>query len=165
MTHPLYYLYPFHSIELVAVFVYGNNFTRQMNILSIPDSVLMLIVLLVIFMNLSVIFLCIMRKKLKLRRNDIISSYVDVLIAFIAGGNLRIQHHWEKWFFGILLTAAFFITSLFASDLLYYVYRILNQKVSTFEQLTEIKAPIYNNPTLTMYNTEIHGMLRLVSLF
>lgn len=164
MTPPpdLHPLYPFHSVELDVVFVYGKDFTRQMNILFIPMSVQLMAALIVLFMGLATIALSILRRKWNLRRRGLITTFIDTLIAFISGGNLRMQHKLERWFFGILLFGAFFLTSIFAGDLLDCVYQILNQEVSTFDQLAEINAPIFINPTLSIHNKHILGLLRFV---
>lgn len=158
----LQYLYPFRTIELLVVFVYGDDFTRKMNILSIPKSVQIISGLIVFFMSSSAIFLSIIRKKWNFRRSSLVSSIMDTLIAFIGGGNLEMRHIFERWFFAILLFGAFFITSIFAGDLLDCVYQILHQKISTFEQLAATNSSIYINPTLSMFNNDIHDMFRLV---
>lgn len=161
-TRRSYPLYPYHSIELVVSFVYGTDFTRHMNILLIPESVQLLATVIMVFMLLAAIVLCIIRKKFKLERNGFVLAFIDTLIAIIAGGNIRMNHKFERWFFGILLIGAFFITSLFAGDLVDCIIRILNQKISTFDQLAGINAPIYTSQRLSAYDEDIHEMLRFV---
>lgn len=159
-TTSFYELYPYHSIELVVIFVYGQDFTRHMNILLIPESIQLLAGLIMLFICLAAIVLCIIRRKLELQRNGFVSSFVDTLIPFIGGGNLRIEHKWEKWFFGILIIGAFFITSLFAGDFLDCVYLILSQKITRFEQLAQINSTAVFNPSLNANLRDIRSMLR-----
>lgn len=137
-----YPLYSYHSIDLVVLFVYGADFTREMNILFVPRSIQLLISSILLFKISAVIILYIIRRKFQLRRNDFMSALIDTMVAFTAGGNLRMGHKLERIFFGILLIGNFFIISLFSGDLLDCFYRILDQKVSTFEQLATM------NPTI-----------------
>lgn len=136
--HPLY---PYDSAELVTIFVYGDDFSRHMNILLIPESVQILAGLIVLFKISAAIILFIIRRKFQLRGGNFISAFIDTMVAFTAGGNLRLRHKFERWFFGIMLIGAFFITSLFMGDILDCIYRIFDQKVSTFEQLATVNQP------------------------
>lgn len=158
--HVLQPLYPFHTLKLHAVFVYGCDFTREMNILFIPNTVKILSVLIVLFMSLSAILLSSIRKRLKLGNDGQMIAFIDTISAFIGGGQPQIMHKFEKYMFSILWLAAFFIISLFSSDMLFYMYRILNQKITTFEQLSMVNSTIYNNPTLAAYENDIREMLR-----
>lgn len=155
-------LYPFHPVELAVVFVYGADFTRQMNVLSYPKSVQIMSALIVLFMGLAALTLSIIRRKWKLRRGSFISASIDTLIAFIAGGNLRMRHKLERLFFGIVLIGVFFITSIYAGDLLDCTYRILHQKIDTFDQLKTIQSPIYINRSLKMYTKDIWEIVKYV---
>lgn len=155
-----YPLYPYNSDKLSVIFVYGEDLTREMNIVLIPELAKILAILIVLFMSLAAFLLSFMRKMLKIRGDSFITSLIDTLITFIAGGNLRMQHKYEKWLFGILLFSAFFIISIFSGGLLFYTYRILNQEMNTFNQLAEINAPIFINPSLKAYRRDIRGMLR-----
>lgn len=133
-----------------------------MNIVLVPVSAKVLSILIVLFMCLSAIILWILRSKFELGRNSLVSSIIDTMIAFIAGGNLRMHHKIERYFFGIQLFSAFFIISLFSGGLLFYIHRILNQEITMFKELTEIDSPIYINPSLEVYGHVIQGMLRCV---
>lgn len=113
-------------------------------------------------MSLAAIILCIVRRKFTLERFDPMSAVTDTIVAFIGGGRFQMANKLEKWIFGILSLGAFFIISLFAGDMLFYMYRILNQKVNTFQELSTIETPIHSNPTLTMYGDDIQKMLRFV---
>lgn len=155
-------MYPYHTIELVAIFVYGNDFTRHMSVPLIPDYILTLAGLISLFVCFAAIILWIIRRKYALRRNDSTSSFMDALVPFIGGGNARIKHKCEKWFFGILLIGAFLITSLFTDDLLDCVYQILNQKLTHFEQLTAMNLTGTISPSLSTDAYLIYGMLKKV---
>lgn len=133
-----YHLYPYHSVDLGVLFVYGTNFERQMSILLLPESVQTLNILIIIFLSVSATILCIIRRRLKLRRDGFISTFIDTMVAFTGGGRLQMQHRWERLFSSILFSAAFFITSIYTGDVLFYIYRVLDQKISTFKQLALI---------------------------
>lgn len=147
-------------MEIRVIFVYGQDYTRHMNILLIPGYVQILSGVIMLFICLASIVLWIIRRKLELRRNDFVSAFIDTIIPFIGGGNVRMEHKWEKWFFAILLIGAFFITTLFAGDLLDCVYLILNQKITTFDQLAEMNAPIYIVPAMILHHKSIDSLIR-----
>lgn len=139
MIHPLY---PYDSIELAVIFVYGNDFPRRMNILIFPEALQMIFGSVGIYIDLTTFVLYIIRKQLKYRRKCLVSSFMDTVIPFIVGGNVEIRQKYEKLFFIILLISAFLMTSVFSGDLLDCFIRILNQKVSTFEQLAKVNSSI-----------------------
>lgn len=62
---------------------------------------------------------------------------MDCLIPFIGGGNLRMEHRFEKWFFGIMLIGGFFIIAVFGGDLVDTVVQIHSSKVKTYEDLAK----------------------------
>lgn len=153
-------LYPYHSKELAVIFVYGIESRRQTNILVVPKSVRILSGLIMAFFALAAIFLHFIRKKLNLLRDGLLTTIIDTMVAFTAGGNLRMHHKFERIFFGILLFAAFFLTSLYLGDVLHFVYRVLNQKIDTFEELAQLNAPIYVNAELSDDGDIIREMFR-----
>lgn len=155
-----YSLYPYDSVELVVVFAYGSDYTRQMNILLIPEAVQIVAASIILVMSSAALVLSVIRRKLRLRRGGFLSAFIDTLIAFISGGNLRMKNKLERCFFAILLVGAFFFTSLFAGDLLDCIVRILNQKITKLEQLKEIGAPIYIAPGLHPHMQHINQLLR-----
>lgn len=144
----------------MVIFVYGVDYPRQMNLSLIPKTTLL--ILITLFMSSIAITLYVIRRKCNLRRQGLISVAIDISIAFFGGGNLRMQHKFERLFFGILLVAAFFLISLFAGAFLDYIYRIQNQKVDTFNELATTQSPIYLITSLTSYSTQIDEMMRLV---
>lgn len=157
MTYPLY---PYDSDTLTVIFVYGVDFNRQKNILLVPESIQLLAGLIALSMSASALILSIIRRKLNIRRSGLISTLIDTLISFVAGGNLRVKHGMERWFFAILLIGTFFITTIFAGGLLDYFYRILDQKIDTLEQLAVVNSPIYVSSSAKMHVNQIGEMLR-----
>lgn len=155
-----YSLYPYNSDDLAVIFVYGADFQRELNILFVPKSVQTVASLIISLMSLSTIVLYLIRRKLRLQRSDFPAAFIDTWIAFTSGGNLRVENHIERWFFGILLIGVFFISSIFTGDLLECIYRILYQKFTSFDQLAKIEAPVYINPSLASNIEIIREMLR-----
>lgn len=157
ITYPLY---PFDSTKLKILFVYGTEYQRQLNLFSVPKSKQALSILIILFLLLALIVLCLIRMRLKLPRSGFISTSIDMIIAFIGGGNLQMRNKFDRWFFAIMLVGAFFLNSIFTGDLLDSVYQLQNQKIETFEKLASINSPIYAHPTLSPYSDEIHAMLK-----
>lgn len=153
-------LYPYRSIKLAVIFVYGTEFHRRIHIMNISATVKIAAIFIILFMGLAAFILRKMRSNFNLRRADFSSAFIDILIVFIACGNLRMRHNLERWFFGILLIGALFMTPIFTSELLNQVYRMQDQKITTFEQLARIRAPIYINPALAMHAETIREQLR-----
>lgn len=154
--HPLY---PYRTIELAAVIVYGPDFHRNVDFFAIPVSVRIVIGLLLMFVSLAAFVLWMIRRKLERPRNSLISAFFECIVPFIGGGAVNIQHKLERWFFFVLYVSAFLIMTVFAGDILDSVVRIQIQKISTFKQLAELNAPIYTFPQLSMHSDIIHGML------
>lgn len=84
-----------------------------------------------------------MRQLAKLKRDGFVSSALDTFIAFFSGGNLRMQHRLERIFFGILLIATFFITSIWNDADLISCSLDSEQKIDTFQKLTQLNPNIY----------------------
>ena len=148
-------------MELKVLFIYGNDFQRQMNIFqNIPKSVQICGAMVLSFIFTAAAILCFIRRKFKLRRDGYLSTLIDCWIPFIGGGNLRMEHRLERWFFAILFFGAFFIMSVFSGDLFDCVVQVLNAKVSTFEELAEINPPMYTYPELHLHNDLIYEKLK-----
>lgn len=155
-----YKIYPYSSLELSVMFFYGDDFLRRRNISFIPKSIRIIGITFFFIIVSAAIILHMIRKRIRNRRCDVISIIIDTIVIFIAGGNLRMHHKFERLFFGICLIGALFITSLWCGDLLDYIYQTMDQRISTFEQLAEINAPIYIAPSFFSHKSEIYGMLR-----
>lgn len=154
-----YPLYPYDSIELVVLFFYGNDFKRQLEIFIVPESIQIAAGLFVLFVILAASILCFIRRKLRLRRDGLFSTFIDTMVAFIAGGTLQMRHKLERWFFGILLTSALFITALWTGDVLDCMYQ-MDKKITTFQQLADINSPIFIPTSFKGQESAIHEMLR-----
>ena len=162
----VYELYPYHSLDLVVAFIYGTDFTRQRNIFIIPTSVQVALGLVVTYIILSACILYVVRRKLKLPRASMTLALMDCLVPFIGGASLRMQHRFERWFFGIQLIAAFFIMSVFGGDLIGCIIRVFESKVDTFEELAKINFTLIGLSSELRINQEnIHRMLRLAHYF
>lgn len=148
----------------MVTFVYGTDFQRQMGIWFVSGSVRTISILIGLFVFSAATLLCIIRRKMKLRRDGLISTFIETVVAFIGGGNLQMRHKLEKLFFAILLFGAFFLTSMFAGDLLDSVILSLNQKITTFKQLAEINSPIYVQSESKAYLDHIHITLKWVHI-
>lgn len=159
-TTQIYPLYPFNSIELGVLFVYGKDFERTIDILVIPKSLKLVSILVSCFISLAVIILYIIRNKFKLRRNGGSSVIIDCMIAFINGGNLQMRHKFEKWFFGILIFGAFFMTALLTGDILDCIYQNRAHKISKFDEINDLKIPVFISRHLKIHEDLIHEMLR-----
>lgn len=153
-------LYPYSTFELKVLFFYGSDFKREMNIFSVPKSVGIVSIMVLSFIFVATIILYIIRRKLRLLRNDYFSVFIDCWIPFICGGNLQMQHRIERWFFAILLFGAFFIMAVFSGDLLDCVVCVLNAKVKTFADLAVVNPPIISPYELTAYQELINDTLK-----
>ena len=153
-------LYPHTAIDLKTVFIYGKDFKRGMNVPLIPTSALIAAGVILLFICFAAIILHTIRRKLKLPGNDYVSSLIDCWIPFVGGGNVRMHHKYERCFFGVLYFSAFLIVSMFGGDLVDNITRILNAKVSTFQQVAEIQSPIYINSPLNMHSDNIQAMIQ-----
>lgn len=108
----------------------------------------------------AVITLYAIRNRFELLGNVVGSVIVDCLIPFVGGGNLRMEHQFERWFFGILIIGAYFIVSVFGGDLVDSVVQIHNSKVETFDDLAKIKPSIYIDKYLAIHIEDISEMLK-----
>lgn len=155
-----YLVYPYDTVELKALFIYSSDFKRETNIFFVPKSVQIVAIMVLSFIFVATISLYIMRRKLRLVRNDFSSALFDCWIPFIWGGNLWLEHRLERCFFAILLFGAFFIMSVFSGDLLDCVVRVLNAKINTFAELAEINPPIYSPYELFLHRDMINKSLK-----
>lgn len=156
----VYPVYTTKSMKMVVYFIYGDDFQRQKDIFRMPQSVRVLYIGMIVFVILASIVLSFIRRKFNLRRGGLFSTCIDTCVAFINGGNLQMQHKWERWFFGILLIASFFLMAICTSDLLCFVYHIEDQKIDTFEELAQTQSPIYGHPIAKKFRMDIEEMFR-----
>lgn len=158
----VYDLYPYHSTEVIVIFVYGTDFRRERDIFLVPNSILLVTSLIVLFMTMSSLTLYVARRKLNLRGNSVTISIMDCLIPFIGGGNLQMEHRFERWFFGIMLIGGFFIIAVFGGDLVDTVIKIHSSKIETYEHLaaTNVTNICLESGMLIWYPDALFEMLR-----
>lgn len=157
-------LYPFHSVKLLVIFVYGSDYQRKVNnnLLNKLEIFLLNWTNLVVFSGVMV--LCFIRRFPMLRREGFISVLIDVMIIFIGGGQFRLSHRLERWFFAILSMGAFFLNAIGLEATLFPTYLPSQQKVETFHQLAEMKPEFYFVPYLAPKSDIVIEMLRLIDL-
>ena len=156
-------LYSRRPIVLKALLLYGKDLKRELQFLRAPASAKLVATLIALFLILATIVLYIFRRRFSLRGDNLGASFFDCLIPFIGGSNLRMEHRFERWFFGIMLVGAFFTLSVFGGDLVDSVVRVSNPKIRTFEELSKRDANINiitDETTLVLDRSEIEYMLR-----
>lgn len=153
------FLYPYHSTEICVLFVYGTDYKRQAN-----NSILKKLKPFVHWKSLIFVFaiiaLCFLRRMLKLRRDGLISAYIDIGIVVGGGGNLRIDNKIERMFFAIMFVAFFFLTALWLETTLYPSFLIPHRTIDTFNELAEVNTPVYISIKLKDKEQLVIGMLR-----
>lgn len=156
----VYPSYPYTMVRLYAIFIYGDDFIRNIDVFNFSTICLIYGGVWIMITVLLAAILWIGRRKLNLRRNEFSLALIDIFVTYFAGGNLRIQHKLEKWFFGILLIFAFFLTSILTGDVLDQIYRVFSQKVSAFHELSQSNLSIYTHPNLLNQDDDIQALLR-----
>lgn len=148
-------------VELVVLFIYGVDYQRQSNnnqtLLKFGIFVVNWITLIII---LAATALFLIRRLVRLRRDGVISTLIDVMVIFIGGGHLRFSHKMERWIFAIMSISAIFINTLFLDGLLFPSYLHQQRNVDTFEKLAEINAPVYLGSVLRRYEPTIREMFK-----
>lgn len=155
-------LYPYHSFQLSIVFVYGTDLKRQKfhQLFSVEGEEIYQLTGL--FSTVAAAVLCFLRRKYRLKRDGYLSSMFDVQIAFIGGGNLRMRHKLERWFFGILLIGTFFYMTFWQEAVLFQSFLISDQSIDTFNELVEINPPVFSFLVSKKNEERIIEMLRFV---
>ena len=153
-------LYPFHSIEFIAIFVYGTNYQRGGPVFNASGTVQLVGGLIALFVVVTAIILWLLRRKLGLSRGEFQLSLMDSLILIIGGGNLRMEHRFERYFFGVLLVGSFFMMAVFGGNLLDCFINVSDSKVRTFDDLAKTNSTIIFDGASSLYKNEIIGMLR-----
>lgn len=156
-----YPLYPYEMVELSVVFVYGIHSPRK----KYTSPYLkwgLAINWMEIFWIISATILCILRRRMRLRRDGFISCAFDMFIAIFGGGNLRIRHKLERLLFGIVLIGSFFMLAIWADAFLFICNFISDQQIDTFEKLVEENPSIFISHVLKKYEDIIFKMLRII---
>lgn len=75
---------------------------------------------------------------------------MEMFAVFLAGGNIRARHKWEKMFFAIALIGSFFgISILLAKFSMHSIFSEKFEKIDTFEKLAKQKVTFYIGPQQT----------------
>lgn len=157
-------LYPYHSIELSVIFVYGIDYKRQIHNNPFKFSSMASASFqcnFTLFLAAAII-LCIIRRNLKLRRDGFISCTIDTMVVYFGGGRYRAIHRLERWFFGITSIGAFFVVAIWAEAILVPAFIMPRQSIGTFEELAEINPPIHIDPFLIGGENIIIDMMRWI---
>lgn len=159
----IYMLYPYETVKLSVVLVYGDDFPRRKNTFLISKSVEIQFMLVILFLIFVVFVLRLIRQKWRLERRDLSATVIDCIIPFIGGGNLQMQNKLERWFFTILLFSAFLILAVVGGDLIDSITKIGLEKFDKLEQLAKINTPFIVDRNVGYYNGEIEEMMGCVS--
>lgn len=101
-----------------------------------------------------------LRRKLRLRRDGYISCLLDLLIAGIGGGNIRITHRYERWFFSIVFIKYFFLMAIWSGSMFYPTFLEFNQSIKSIKEIAAINPPIFISPSLKYNGGDVVDMLR-----
>lgn len=147
--------YSYRSTELAAVFVYGDDMERQQKnffaqYLSYHSQQLNFALLL-----LGAAILCYLRRRQGLRRDGYISCFIDMIAVFFGGGNIRISHRYERWFFGIIFIPVVFIMAIWGATVFYPCFFELDRSIKSIEEVSAINPPIFISPTLKEDEKEV----------
>lgn len=156
-------LYPYHSTKLKVMLVYGVNMKREKykNTQKLNSSSSLTASILINLNGiLSAALLCFIRRRNRLRRDGFISSMIDVHIAFVGGGNLRVHDKYERWLIGILLIGNFILAAFWYDAVLYPMCYTQNRSIKTFDELSKMNPPIFISASLMKYDRIIKEMLR-----
>lgn len=157
-VHPSY---PFDSIELCAVFVYGHDIERQVDIYHFSKKFMILFSINnFITTSLATILWIARRKIMSISQSEFSLAQLHILSVIFGGGNVRIQHRFERYFFSILMLASFFTVPLTLGEYLEEAYNFLNQQMSTFEELRQFNLSVYSTPPLRNHNNDVQEMLK-----
>lgn len=153
-------LYPHHSVNISVLFVYGIDSNRQINGTLFKNLKMFIFNWCSLTVVFGTIFLYLMRRMNQLRRTGFISVLIDVMVIFIGGGHLRMNHKLERLLFSIISIAAIFLNGICLDSNLFPFYLLSETTVDTFSQLAEINPPVYFSFLFQRNQNLISGMLR-----
>lgn len=160
-TNPIS-LHSYQSSDLAILFIYrddrkyrenhffAHGFEKKLNVL-----------LLLNWFKLAAI-LCYLRRRARLRRDGYISCLLDMFIAAFGGGNIRITHRYERWFFSIVFIENIFIMAIWSVSTFYPTFFELDQSIKSIKEIAAINPPIFINPSLKYNDEDVVDMLRYV---
>lgn len=159
ISHPLY---PFHSVKIGVILVYGTDITRQTNLISIPKWVYIMSILLVLVLITYAAIICALRRKARLRHIGFISSFIDTSMAFLGRGNHRMSNRLERTIFVYLMVAGIITSPIWSGIFVIQTYNVLYQRVKTFKELAATNTPIYISGSLTHHEQNVVQLLKQV---
>lgn len=157
-------LYPYQSSDLAVIFFYGSDYRRHINNHLFSKLKLFTFNWTNLFVILTAIVLCFVRRRAKLRRDGFITVLIDVIVIFIGGQSLCMNHKIERWFFVITSIGAFFLNAICLGPTLFPSYLRIHQNIDTFQELAKVNPPIYLRLVLRDSEYLIKEMLRLIYL-
>lgn len=101
-------LYPYRSMEMSVLFVYGSNYQRQVNNNVLSKLKIFALSWMNLFVILAAILLTYIYRWTRISCDGFISALINVLVIFTGGARLRMNHIFERWFFIIVSIGAFF---------------------------------------------------------
>lgn len=153
-------LYPYQLSDLSVIFFYGSDYHRHTNNHLFSRLKIFTFNWTNLFVILTAMALCFVRRRAKLLRDDFMAVLIDVLVIFIGGQQLRMNHKIERWFFVITSIAAFFLNAICLGPTLFPSYLRIHQNVDTFQELAQVNPPIYLRLVLRDSEDLIKEMLR-----
>lgn len=157
--HPLY---PYHSCKMFVFFIYGTDVRRQKMNDSFNRLIQMQSKWKQLFWILAAFALCFLRRKLRIRRDGLISAFIDMSVAFTGGGTLCIVHKHERRFFAIVFVGVFFMNAIWFEKCLYPAFLIRYESIDSFAELAKINPPFFSSSLLEAHNKHIIYMLRYI---
>lgn len=154
---------PFHShhaIDLAIIFVYGDDIERQQKNIFISVGGKKSARACALFHLLATAVLCYVRKRERIPRNGFIWCWLDINCSFFGGGNIRITHRYEKWLFGIVYIANFFLMAIYSGLVLLESGYERDQSIKSIEEITSIDPPIFINPDFEQHEKDVIDTLR-----
>lgn len=154
-------LYPYETIKAKAIFIYGNDYRRQ--IVS-PIELMSNYWFIPIWFLFTTLVLHLIRLKFNVRSATLSSSCLDMITIFFGGGNIRDNHgrnyRIENCFIVVLLVGMFFMQSLWVSNFLSQISTLRSDSVDTLSKLSKLKTPIYFGRDLNEQKDTIEWILR-----
>lgn len=159
-------LYPYNSIELAVVLVYGTDVKRRKDTLYIPEWVRYMGFWILFFWISFALILCVIRRRRGIAHHGLNSTLIETDVFFIGVGTIQMDHRWEKIFFGILLMLGVVTNPLWSDIFLVQTYQMMDEKISLilirFDQLAKIQSPIYLYSSLEGDSVLVNELIRCI---
>lgn len=153
-------LFNYHPTELRMMLVYGTDLEHsQKGIFTTYFEYKSNQATFAFFYGFPVILLVI-RRILRLRHDGYISCVIDIAVGFLGGGNIRITHWIEKWFFSVIWIAAFFLNAIYFTLVFGTVWTNFNDIGKSVGDIAMLNTPIYLSPDLEENEQSINVILR-----